>query len=125
MGRRQQMERLTTAYIPNTPGLDQHFGRDGVDPSTTGSTTQTARPEVDMSAADAALQRAGTIGGNIVNALSVSARPHVDTATLERALSLANELKAALAGAGPAVQAAHNSVSRSMNRNFADHGVTP
>jgi hypothetical protein len=84
-----------------------------------------AKPEVDMSLADAALQKAGSIGSDIVNALSVSARPHVDTATLERALSLANQLKAALAGVGPAVQAAHNSVSRSMNRNFADHGVTP
>jgi hypothetical protein len=124
MGRRQQMERLTTPYDPNTPGLDQHFGRDGIDPSTTGSTT-TARPEVDMSSADAALQRAGTIGGDIVNALSVSARPHVDTATLEHALRLANQLKATLAGIGGAVQQAHAAVSRQMNRNFADHGVTP
>lgn len=75
-----------------------------------------------MSSADAALQRAGTIGGDIVNALSVSARPHVDTATLERALSLANQLNAALAGVGPAVQAAHSSVSRGMYRNFTDQG---
>jgi hypothetical protein len=56
-----------------------------------------------MSLADAALQKAGSIGSDIVNALSVSARPQVDTATLERALSLANQLKAALAGVGPAV----------------------
>ena len=115
MGRRQQMERLTTPYNPNTPGVDRYFDQ----------SPGMAKPEVDMSSADAALQRAGTIGGDIVNALSVSARLHVNTATLERALSLANQLKAALSGIGPAVQPAHSSVSCAMNRNFTDQGVVP
>lgn len=95
----------------------------GLDQTTTNSIK--SEPEVDMGSADAALQRAGAIGSDIANALSVTARPIVDTAALERALHLANQLKATLAGIGTAVQSATSSVSRQMNRNFTDQGVTP
>lgn len=120
---RKLIESVTKPYNPNTPGVGEYFGGDGVDQTTTGSTT--AKPEVDMSSADAALQKAGLIGSDIINALSVSAKPVVDTAALERALQLANALKAALAGIGQGVQQATSSVSRQMNRNFTDQGVTP
>ncbi|RYE61236.1 MAG: hypothetical protein EOO82_02255 [Oxalobacteraceae bacterium] len=78
-----------------------------------------------MSAADAALQKAGAIGSDIANALAVTARPMVDTAALERALQLANQLKATLSGIGGAIQSSSKSVTRAMNRNFADQGVVP
>lgn len=122
---RRLLESVMSRYNPNTPGVDRYFNRDGVDPTTTGSTTQKAKPDVDMSSADAALQKAGSIGGEIVNALSVIARPQVDNASLQETLRLVNAIKAGLQGIGGLVQQASASVSRQMNRNFTDQGVTP
>jgi hypothetical protein len=108
MEQRKMMEKATTPYNPNTPGLDQFF-----------------KPTVDLGDASAAAAQAGKIGEDIARGLTVSARPSIDTASLEHALRVANSLKAALSGIGGAIQAAHQSVAREMNRNFSDHGVTP
>ena len=82
-------------------------------------------PDVDMSSANAAAIEATRLGAEIQNALGVSVRPNVDSASLRETLALVNAIKAGLAGIGPAIQAAHASVNRQMNRNFADHGVSP
>lgn len=82
-------------------------------------------PDVNMSSASAAASEAATIGRQIEQALSVSARPHVDNGSLQETLRLVNAIKAGLAGIGGAIQQAHTSVSRQMNRNFTDHGVVP
>lgn len=89
------------------------------------SSNPQVKPSVDMGDANAAAAEADAIGRQIQDALGVSARPNVDTSALREALSLANQLKSVLAGIGPAAQAAHSAVSRQMNRNFADQGVTP
>lgn len=101
MDRRQQMEQMTTPthYNPNTPGLSQYF--------------------------DQSVNEAQQAGQQIQTALSVQATPNVNTAEIQAALAMANQLRSVLAGIGAAAAAAKASVQREMNRNFADHGVTP
>lgn len=82
-------------------------------------------PEIDMSNADAARQRAEAFGNDIANALAITAKPVVDLASLYETLRVVNAIKAGLAGIGGAVQQASSSMSRQMNRNFTDHGVIP
>jgi hypothetical protein len=146
--RRRQMEGLTTPYDPNTPGVSDYFKTQprSVNPydaataamrrrqafeADTGPRGNTPglgdifKPQVDMGDVNAATSEATSAGQQIQSALSVSATPMVNTAQLREAVALANQLKAALAGIGGAVQQAHASVSRQMNRNFTDQGVTP
>jgi hypothetical protein len=102
-----------------------------VETKTNSITSETAKPGVDMSAADAALPKAGAIGSDIANALSVTATPQVNNAQFAETLRLVDAIKAGLAGIGGiggiggAVHAANASVKRQMNRNFTDQGVTP
>jgi len=78
-----------------------------------------------MGKANAAAAEADRLGQQIQDALSVKATPQVNNAQLAETLRLVNAIKAGLSGIGGAVQQANSSVSRSMNRNFADHGVKP
>jgi hypothetical protein len=78
-----------------------------------------------MSNATAAASEAQSVGQQIQQALSVSATPQVNLAQLQETLRLVTAIRAGLAGMGAAIQQAHASVSREMNRNFSDHGVTP
>ena len=99
MTRRQAFERDTLPLSGNTPGLSGMFSQP--------------------------VNEAKQAGQDIQSALNVSATPQVNTAQLREAVALANQLKAALAGIGGAVAAAHSAVARKMNSNFSDHGVTP
>ena len=84
-----------------------------------------AQPTSTWGKANAAATEAGRVGQQIRQALSVTATPSVNNAQLAETLRLVNAIKAGLAGVGDAVQTDHSSVSRSMNRNFTDQGVTP
>jgi hypothetical protein len=99
MQSRQAMEQSMLPRNGNTPGLSVYF--------------------------DQSVNEAQQAGQQIQDALSVQATPNVNLAQLQAAVALANQLKSILAGIGGAVAAAKGSVSREMNRNFADHGVTP
>jgi hypothetical protein len=96
---RRLMESVTTPYNPNTPGVSSMF--------------------------DQPVNEARKAGQDMQSALSVQGNPTVNLAQLQQAVALANQLKAILAGIGPAVAAASSSVANQMNRNFADHGVKP
>lgn len=78
-----------------------------------------------MGDAAAAATEASRIGGNIQNALSVTATPQVNNAQLAETLRLVNSIRAGLQGIGALVQHSSASVSRQMNRNFSDFGVKP
>ena len=147
MNQRQLMEGFQKRYDPNTPGLMHYFEQPPSESKAAGpseqrvasayqqnaSTRQAAgissnpqvKPDVDMSGAAAAASEAESLGQQIIRALSVSASPQIDTGPIQRALSLVLQLQRALAGISAAANQAHASVSREMNRNFADHGVSP
>lgn len=69
--------------------------------------------------------QANDAGRQIQSALSVNATPSVDLSQIDTALQKARELAAILSGLPGKIQQATASVSRQMNRNFADHGVNP
>ena len=146
--RRQQMERLTTPYNANTPGVSDYFRgeprlkspyeaateameRRQAFEANTGPRGNTPglgdifKPQVDMGDANAAATEASRIGDDIQNALNVSAKPNIDTTDLRTAFALVNGIKSGLQGIGGLVQTTSASVSRQMNRNFTDQGVTP
>lgn len=68
---------------------------------------------------------ASSAGQQIQSALSVSAKPTVDSSSIDAALAKAIQLKSTLAGVSSAAAAANASVSKSLNRSFSDHGVKP
>ena len=79
-----------------------------------------------MSSADAALQKACTIGGEIVNALSVSTGPAIDICGIDTAIQKASQLVGLSSRVGPLMQhATVSSSSLAHDRNFTDQGMTP
>lgn len=72
-----------------------------------------------------AVSDAKKAGAEIKDALSVSAKPEVDSSAIDAAIGKAQQLKSLLLGIAAEAAAAHNSVERQMQRNFADHGVSP
>lgn len=110
--RRQQKERETAPYNPNTPGLSQYFA-------------QPAKPDVDMSAANAAETEAARIGGSILQALSISAMPTINLGQLQQAVSLAQRFVSLMQSAGNLASKGAGSLAGEMRRNFSDYGVKP
>ena len=81
-----------------------------------------------------AVDHATSVGGQVKAALSVTAKPILDTSELDAGIAKAREFNSLMGvSASLARQAATNvplpaaggSVSREMNRSFADHGVVP
>lgn len=81
-----------------------------------------------------AVDHATAVGGQVKAALSVTAKPILDTSELDAGIAKAREFNSLMGvSASLARQAATNvplpaaggSVSREMNRSFADHGVAP
>lgn len=64
-------------------------------------------------------------GQEIKQALDVTAKPEVDSSAIDSAIAKAQQLKNLLSGIASAASAAHSTVEKEMQRNFADHGVTP
>ncbi len=64
-------------------------------------------------------------GEEMEGALSVQAKPAVDTSDIQRAIDLANQLKNTLAGVGSAASSSRSSLQSEMDRNYADFGVVP
>lgn len=81
-----------------------------------------AGPKADYKAS---VNEAKDAGREIQSALSVQATPQINLAQLQQAIAMANQFVGILRQAGAAIGAAHASVAREMNRNFADHGVNP
>jgi len=106
--RRRQAFEADTGPRGNTPGLGDIF-----------------KPEVDLGDINAATTEATAAGQMIQSALSVSATPAVNTQQIDAALQKAQALVATLSRVGTLAQQANASVSRQMNRNFTDQGVTP
>lgn len=72
-----------------------------------------------------AVSDAQRAGQEIKDALSVTAKPEVDSSAIDSAIAKAQQLKSLLSGIASAAAAAHSKVEREMQRNFADHGVAP
>lgn len=98
-GIRQLMERVTTPYNPNTPGVSGLF--------------------------DQPVSDARQAGQEIQSALNVTASPNVDNAALRETLRLVNAIREGLQGLGGAVQNATSSVASNLNRSYSDFGVKP
>lgn len=64
-------------------------------------------------------------GEEIKQALDITAKPDVDSSAIDAAIAKAQQLKSLLSGIASAAAAAHNKVEKEMQRNFADHGVSP
>jgi hypothetical protein len=82
----------------------------------------------------AAVDHATAVGGQLKTALSVKAAPQVDTSSIDAAIVKAHELARVLGVAASAARQSASdvslppigsSVSRDMNRSFADHGIAP
>lgn len=106
--RRRQAFEADTGARGNTPGLGDIF-----------------KPQVDMGDVNAATTEASSAAQQIQSALSVTATPMVNSSQIDAALQKARELAAILSGIPGKMQQANSSVSRQMNRNFTDQGVTP
>ena len=78
---------------------------------------QTAIPDLD---ATGAVDKARQAGSEIEAAMSVTARPDIDTSALQGAVSLARQLVGLLNQAGTASARAEANVGREMRRNFSD-----
>ncbi|WP_223613598.1 phage tail tape measure protein [Phyllobacterium calauticae] len=74
---------------------------------------------------DDILRRSADIGRQVVENLSVSAKPEVDGSGIKAALADARELKAVLAGLGSVITAAQDRINSEMRRSFSDYGVSP
>lgn len=74
---------------------------------------------------DALRAEADSTGRAVQNSLSVTARPEVDTSSLQRTLGLIEQIRAGLAGLSSSAARAEARVSNELDRTYSDFGVAP
>lgn len=72
-----------------------------------------------------AVDNATRVGRDMQDALSVTARPNVDSSSIDAAIAKARQLLGLFQQVGEASRNAESSVNREMNRSFSDQGVMP
>lgn len=84
-------------------------------------------PVMDTTSLDDARQKAAQAGQEITSSLNVVAKPVVETASMDQAIAKAKELNELLRQAGSLANSAASggSVTRQMQRNMTDQGVSP
>ncbi|WP_420408707.1 hypothetical protein [Hoeflea sp.] len=81
-----------------------------------------AKSEPDLSGVVSDAERAGA---EMKSALSVDAKPNVDTGSIDAAIVKARDLLSVLQQAGSAVSGVSSSTDAEMRRSMSDYGVTP
>lgn len=79
----------------------------------------------DSSGVDAAVSKAQQAGQQIENSLSVTAKPNVDTSSLENTLNITQQIEAALGRIGAQARSVQSQIGNALRSTYSDYGVSP
>lgn len=79
-------------------------------------------PTADM---DDILKKSADIGRKIAKNLSPTARPEIDTSSIDVAQAKIDRIKASIASLGGLIPDAQSRADAQMRRSFSDYGISP
>lgn len=74
---------------------------------------------------DQAVRKAEQAGQKIESSLSVTAKPNVDTSSLENTLNITQQIEAALSRIGAAARGVQSQIGDALRSTYSDYGVSP
>jgi hypothetical protein len=113
---------LGAAADPDFNARDAFAIKTGRLDSTAQDAVSGAPPSIDM---DDVLKRSAEVGRQVAENLSPSAKPEIDTSSIDAAQAKIDRIKASLTSLSGMLSDAQSKVDAQMRRSFSDYGVSP